>query len=287
MAGGCLPGSRSRAMSIFAVGGSIGQAIGPIYSGVVSTRYNLAALSWSISWGIVLLGLLSLALRPAQSAAHEAAADARSTHLPNGGRIGFFELLRRRGRVLALILLIGTFRVLPAMGLPLALAYLIKNAGGTNETIGWMQALFLAAIGIGGVLCAGMLKARHERLVLWLFPALVTPPLAACAISTGWMLALWVSVAGLLLGFAMPVLIGYGQQLLPEAQRLASSITMGVTWGLGAALVQAVMANTTPRAAIFVFAVATLGSSLLCSFLPRNAPAAKRAKAANVSTANA
>jgi FSR family fosmidomycin resistance protein-like MFS transporter len=196
------------------------------------------------------------------------------------------DLLRLRGGVLTLILLIGTFRVLPAMGLPLALAYLIKDSGGTNESIGWMQALFLAAIGIGGVACAAALKARHERLVLWLVPALVSPLLAACAMTSGWTLALFVTASGLLLGFTMPVLIGYGQLLLPEAQRLASSITMGVTWGLGAAAVQGVMANTTPRTAIFVFAIATLGSSLLCALLPRGQSQAAPLSAATVPAAS-
>ncbi|MFO0954255.1 MAG: MFS transporter [Isosphaeraceae bacterium] len=43
-AGACAPRDRARAMSLFAVGGFLGQAAGPVYSGVVSTRYGMPAL---------------------------------------------------------------------------------------------------------------------------------------------------------------------------------------------------------------------------------------------------
>ena len=49
------------------------------------------------------------------------------------------------------------------------------------------------------------------------------------------------SVCGLLLGVVSPVLIGYGQRLLPEGQRLASAITMGVSWGIGGLIVSALV----------------------------------------------
>jgi MFS transporter, FSR family, fosmidomycin resistance protein len=278
MAGSCLPGSRGRAMSIFAVGGYLGQAAGPVYSGVVTTRSGMAALVWSIGWGIVLLALLMFGLhRAGKSNAAESALSAASASPRRRAtrRVSLTDLLRRRGNVLALILTIGTLRVLPAMGLPLALAYIIKDGGGTNEAIGYLQAAFLIGIGVGGIGCATLVRGDHERLVMWLLPIAVAPVLAACAMVNGTWLPLCVSLAGLLMGLAMPVLIGYGQQLIPEAERLASSITMGVTWGLGAALVQAVMASTTPRSAIYAFAAASLASSVLCVALPeaRSAPA--------------
>src|SRR5262249_10118808 len=64
LAGSCAPNDRSRAMSVFAVGGYLGQAAGPIYSGVVTTHFGLEALVWSLGWGLPLLVLLILGLRP-------------------------------------------------------------------------------------------------------------------------------------------------------------------------------------------------------------------------------
>lgn len=64
-AGSCLPANRSRAMSIFAVGGYFGQAAGPLYSGVVTTHFGLAGLSWSLLWGAAALAMLMIVLRRA------------------------------------------------------------------------------------------------------------------------------------------------------------------------------------------------------------------------------
>jgi FSR family fosmidomycin resistance protein-like MFS transporter len=99
---------------------------------------------------------------------------------------------------------------------------------------------------------------------LWLAPAAGFGPLLVV-----------VGVAGVLLGATMPILISYGQQMLPEGQRTASSITMGVTWGLGGMIVAATMAACNrmhrPELAFATFAVACLLSSLLCAWLPEPA----------------
>ncbi len=65
-AGACLPENRSRAMSLFAVGGYLGQAAGPLYSGIVTTTFGLRGLAWSLVWGSAALALLMLGLRRAR-----------------------------------------------------------------------------------------------------------------------------------------------------------------------------------------------------------------------------
>jgi FSR family fosmidomycin resistance protein-like MFS transporter len=81
-----------------------------------------------------------------------------------------------------------------------------------------------------------------------------------------------VTVAGLLLGATMPVLVSFGQQLLPDGQRVASSITMGATWGVGGLGVAATMAACNhlrrPELAFLAFAASTLVSSVICRWLP-------------------
>jgi FSR family fosmidomycin resistance protein-like MFS transporter len=68
------------------------------------------------------------------------------------------------------------------------------------------------------------------------------------------------------------VLISYGQQLMPDSQRIASSITMGVSWGVGGGLVSIILAickyTGTFEPAFVVFAFATALSSFLCIWLP-------------------
>jgi FSR family fosmidomycin resistance protein-like MFS transporter len=106
----------------------------------------------------------------------------------------------------------------------------------------------------------------------------VAPLVAALPFLDG--MAQWTAVGltGLLLGAALPVTISYGQQLLPDGQRVASSITMGVSWGLAGGLVAAILklAEYVGRAdAVFwVFAASLVISTVLCYWLPPIGPRA-------------
>src|SRR5262249_33470260 len=111
-----------------------------------------------------------------------------------------------------------------------------------------------------------------ERRVLWQLPLLVAPAVWLCPSAHGIALLACVTVGGLLLGTTLPILVSYGQRLMPEGQRVASSITMGVTCGLGGSIVAVTTALANrwqrPELAFPVYAAACLGSSVLCAWLP-------------------
>jgi FSR family fosmidomycin resistance protein-like MFS transporter len=185
-------------------------------------------------------------------------------------------LNRARAAGLALVLLIGVLRILAVLGVPLALAFALKGRGNTDEQIGLAQGIFLAAIGGGSLGCALFIRRAGERRVLWMLPLAVAPLLWLTPKAGFGPLLVVVGGAGVLLGATLPILISYGQQMLPEGQRTASSITMGVTWGLGGLIVAATMAACNrihrPELAFATFAVACLLSSLLCAWLPEPSP---------------
>ena len=108
--------------------------------------------------------------------------------------------------------------------------------------------------------------------MLWILPVLAAPPLLLCPRLEYAGMVACVAVIGALLGAVMPILVGYGQRLLHQGPRLASSLTMGVTWGVGGILVAALMATLNhaarPDLAFPIFAVAVWGSSALCVLLP-------------------
>ncbi len=277
LAGASAPSNRSRAMSLFAVGGSIGQAVGPFYGGTLTTRFGLPALVWSMTWGLAILGLLAVGLRRMPEARDP---DAASGTAP----LAWGALVRARGAALALLLVIGVLRVLAVLGVPLGLAFLLKGEGRTNAEIGLPQSLFLAGVGGGSLVCALFVRRGGERQVLWMLPLFVVPLL--CVVpwaGTGLVLLAGLTLTGVLLGATLPILVSYGQQLLPEGQRTASSITMGLTYGLGGIIVALAMAASNrlhrPELPFAIFAVACLLSSLLCAWLPdpRMQPSAARA----------
>lgn len=268
LAGSCAPEHRSRAMSIFTLGGFLGQAVGPIYSGSLVDRLGFGGLGWNLLVGLSVAALLvplgrGVFSRPAQE---------RSRHVSLHG------LFRGRAAVLALVLVVGSLRIIAAAGVPVVIGYVLTARGANASETGFVQSAFMFGIGLGGLACATLARPRHERTILWLCPLLVTPVVAVLPWLAGWLLTVATGLSGLLLGIALPVLISYGQQLMPDSQRIASSITMGVSWGVGGGVVSIILAigkwTGHFEPAFLIFAAATALSSFLCIWLPATGQAA-------------
>jgi FSR family fosmidomycin resistance protein-like MFS transporter len=262
-AGGLLPSHRSRVMAIFSLGGFLGQTAGPYYAGKATDDAGLLGLLPSIGWGGALLLVLVAAWYA--SPVRLAAPYRRVTRRARYGRKSVNTMIR--------LLAIGSLRVMPAQGVVLALAYLLESQQAARSAIGAVQSAFMAGIGGGGMICALLLSQRWERPALWLTPLAAAPLLACFAVAHDWWLFAAVSAAGFLHGLGLPVFISYGQQLLPAGERIANSITMGVSWGVAAGLVAVCMkgaqwAGALPQ--IFaLFAAVSAISGLLCLGLPR------------------
>ena len=259
MAGGSLGANRSRAMALFAMGGYLGQSAGPLYSGSLTTAYGMPGLLVTLAWAMPCVLLFAWLLNGATTAS-------------NATKVQTGRPQSVRWPSLLLLVCIGTLRVMPAMGLPLVVAFVLKQQGENNALIGMYQSLFLAAIGSGGMASAVVVKPTNERQVLWIMPILVSVGLFSFPLlsQSAWWLAIVVSGFGL--GCVFPVLIGFGQRLLPYGQRTASSLTMGVTWGVGSVFVACIIGGFkhfghTP-AACYLFAFGCFISSILCYWLP-------------------
>ena len=262
LAGSSAPEHRSRAMSVFIMGGFIGQAIGPIYSGAVVDHFGLVGLSWGVAGGLALC-LVLIPLGRGNLAAS-------STPPRKPQSLG--QLFHGRTQSLLLVLVIGSLRIIAAGGVPVMIGYLLAARQADATQTGLVQSAFMLGIGLGGLTCATLLRAQHERLILWLCPLLVAPVLVLIPALNGLTLAAVVCLSGLLLGVSLPVLISFGQQLMPGSPRIASSITMGVSWGVGGGIVSIILAACQFVGrfdfAFHAFAVATAASSILCIWLP-------------------
>lgn len=263
LSGNCWPQARSRAVSIFAMGGFLGQSVGPPCSGAVVTRFGLSALAHGIAIGLLLMAALRVIYRPADS----------PTRTPSAVTVGAWRVFAERRSVLLLLLSAGTVRVIAAAGVPITVAYWLKSRSFDESQIGFVQSAFLAGFGCGNLLAAIGVGPSRERLTLWLIPLLCVPCLLAMPSLSGLALSAAVGATGLFLGIAQPVFISYGQQLFPESQRIASSITMGVSWGTGGAIVAGLMDFCGRRQsydlAFLAFAVSVVVSSVLCVLLPK------------------
>ena len=234
-AGNLSPDNRSRFMAMFALSGYLGQSIGPLYAGSISDALTLQGLTWNFAWGLPILLIVTLGLRRTHTKLEtQIAAPVKTLPLPPA------PLPKRE---LSLLFTSGVFRVMPVLGIPIVLSYLLADSGFSDMDKGAVASFFMAGLGIGGISCALGIGRNHQRLILWLPPLLATIPVIAIGsvdmqpwirltngLSLGPIHILAVTI-GVLQGIAMPVFISFAQQLMPDRQRLASSLTMGVTWG--------------------------------------------------------
>jgi FSR family fosmidomycin resistance protein-like MFS transporter len=170
------------------------------------------------------------------------------------------------------LLIIGSLRVSPAMGVLLGLAYALESQGLPDSTIGAVQSAFMTGIGAGGF-CAVLVSQRWERAALCWMPLVAAPFMACIGHHDGWWLISIVGMAGLFHGVGLPVFVSYGQQMMPTGERIANSITMGVSWGVASGLAAAVIAGFQRAGAqetVFLcFAMISALCGLLCFGLPR------------------
>ena len=153
IAGACVPGHRSRAMSLFAVGGYLGQAAGPLYSGIVTTRFGARALTWGLAWGLGALFLLALGLRRAPIVA-AAPGHVAGPHWRTGAGEGGLAGAGPGDRDLARP---------PGDGSPAGPRLRHEVTRGDERPDRAAQAVFLAGIGLGKPRIALFVRRSNER----------------------------------------------------------------------------------------------------------------------------
>lgn len=261
-AGRLLPESRTRAISIFMLGGTLGMAMGPLASGFVVSRYGLhglAAFVPPLLLGVFVLqkvgGLGQPSATPAASARREPVF---------AGRVG----------LACGLLAICSLRLVPNMAMEKVLSYLLAERGVDVAGIGRMQSLFLASTSLGMVLMAVWFRNGRERLFLIATPLMAIPLLAVLANdgTPQWLFVTALLAHGIILWGTTPAMVSYAQQQFPGGAGFASALTMGLSWGV-AGLIQAPITvwfrfQGNPGGALVAFIPFLLASSLGACLLP-------------------
>jgi len=217
---------------------------------------------WMAPPGLLLLTVFVLVGRPAAHIAPHPTAPIRLT-----------DHLGEYWRPAGLLLSVSTLRAIPALGVPLGLAFLLKERGQSESAIGDAQSVFLLSGGLGTLLCPLFVRTGRElRALLGL-----SVPAVGCLLLLAWgrPIAYYVGLAGsgLLLQGAIPILIAYSQRLLPGGQRLAASLTLGASWGLAALIVGVLQWHFTriaqPEGMLWAMVPFGCAAALAIGILPR------------------
>jgi MFS family permease len=195
---------------------------------------------------------------------------------PQVERTGLAEALSGRWLAGALLLAVATLRVVPALGVPLALAFLLDQQGRPKTEIGWSQSLFLLSGGLGTLVCPLLTRAGRELTAL----AWTTLLAAGCLLllTRGDSFSYYAGLvgSGFLIQGGIPMLLAYSQRLLPRGRRLAASLTLGASWGVGGMIVATLQAYFTAagrvEGMVWMMAPFALAGALGSLLLPRIPP---------------
>ena len=262
MCGAAMPANRSRAIALFVVGGFLGQTTGPLYAGSIVRSWGISGLSCGALWGLAAALVLALAMRGRWGVTSVSTGSAPDKPPP----------AQPPWLMLVWILAIQTLRVVSAVGVPLALAFLLDARGIGAFQIGLQQCIFNGGIGLGGFVCAVFLQPQQERRALIWLPIAGVLPFSLLTVTSGWATTACIASAAFTVGMAMPVMISYGQRLVPTARRLASSLVMGASWGIGGCVATALASSVVdwphPEFIFVALAISSLGAGLLSVGLP-------------------
>jgi FSR family fosmidomycin resistance protein-like MFS transporter len=211
---------RGLGMSLFATGGNLGFAIGPV----------LAA--WLLRWGGLPATLVLIVPGCLMAAAFAVSRPAVAGGLASGEPAGVsrYSVPWRQLSVLCALI---TFRSWGYAGLIVFIPLWLHAQGGSTDEAGRALFVFLFAGAVGGLI-GGILSDRVGRQPVVALSLIVFPGLMAMALLIPGPLR-WGALAGagMVLMASFSVTVVYAQELLPRHPGLASGLALGLAFGTG------------------------------------------------------
>lgn len=206
-------------LSLFVAGGELGFSLGPVVIATVVAAYGLSA-----TWMVALPGILACLLLWRVVTPHHVAAVTR-THTLRAE-------LREALRPLALLWSVVTLRTIIISSYITFLPLLLRERGGSIIAGGAAVFLFGGLGAIGG-LAGGALSDRLGRRAVLVLSLILSAPLLLLFVRghQPWSY-LFLAAGGITMYLSAAVTIVMAQELMPQRASVASSIVMGLAWGV-------------------------------------------------------
>ncbi len=215
-----LPRRRGTAVALFMIGGSLGSSLGPVVGAWLFERHGLTASPWLVPLGlIVAVGMLAWVPREPGAAGRPRGVSEKPAPIPAALWL-----------LMAATVMISWVEVALVQYLPL----LLTGRGFPLSTAG--QVLFAySALAAAGNLAGGALSDRMPRWQVMAMAQVLAIPLYVGTLLLGghWAL-LMPATLGFVVAINYPVSVAMGQELMPERMGMATALTMGISWVIGA-----------------------------------------------------
>jgi len=221
MAGEISGSRRGLGVSLFVAGGTAGYALSPYWITVLVTEYTIDALPLAAIPGVATVVLL-IWLVPLGKTSHEQAP-------PVTLREAF------KGRLQPIMLLTSTViaRSVTRLGIMAFLPVLLTSQGMSLVEGGKALTTF-TFLGAIGSLVGGTLSDRLGRRLIIGLSMVASGPLLYLALQTeGILFYGFLGLGGFMLFLADAVVVATAQEMVPERAAIASSMVMGLGWGIG------------------------------------------------------
>ena len=214
------------AMSIFGMGGTLSFAIGPLFISWLVGAYGLRVMPFSMILGFAVLVFLYRTVPVPQA----------STIKSQGFINSIKEIFGPVWLPIVLIWMVMTLRAYVSQSFMTFLPVMVARQGYSLISIGALVSLFVVAGALSGLL-AGHLSDRIGFKSVFICAHLLATP---CMAATLYLDGFWIFVFAFLSGFfilaTLPLGVALAQKLAPGGKSMASSLMMGLAYGMGGLL---------------------------------------------------
>jgi len=254
---------KATGISIFAVGGNLGFALGPLMATYFVKHFGLKGSSYFVVPGLLMAGVFLMS-KFWRVRAPSARISASSTSTRAALRSALYPLSLLIGMVI--------LRSWTHLGLMTFIPfYYINHMKGDPMQAGNLLFAFLGA-GTVGTLVGGPIADRfgHKKIILFSL-GLSCPLLILFLLSSGVWSFFWLILAGLIMIFSFSVSMVMGQSFLPRHPGMASGLILGLaigSGGLGATFLGVFADHWGVPLTLWVIAFIPLGAFTLGALIP-------------------
>ncbi len=231
MAGSLTEKRRPLMIGIFVCAGGLGVATGPWFVSRLVAAHGLGATVWLFAPTIPVVAIAVWAFLTYHKLPHS---KPPASHRPRSRQGGFFS------RTILLLFAVASSRnfstVICGVGMSFLMAEKFPDASLYQRSTGNALCLLGLAGGFGGLLSGLFIHPKSEKPGIIISLVIAAPLLMLFPTLSGAPLLVVLVLGTVAVASTVPLLTATGQRLLPHSSALASSIFMGLSWGVSGVL---------------------------------------------------
>lgn len=211
-------------LALFAVAGTAGVTMSPLFAVALVNTVGLKLMPVAAILPVLILGLFTWRTMP--SISHESG-DAMTPQK------GLFSTMKSVFAVIYPIWAMSTVRDAASQGVRMFFPIRIAGEGGDISFVGTVLFLIMLGSTIAMLVIGRMADRYGKKQTLTVTIALSSLFLFAGRASGGWTAILFFVLGTAAVNATMPITAAIAQEMVPNSRGMASSIVMGLSWGMG------------------------------------------------------